>query len=220
MFLKKKALAGTHTAGANHYRVRLANGMIIPQSISASNDGPAEVTYAVIGYSTDGSTSPLSITGSTALPTTPAYDSAHTVGPVKINGSTYTGITKIDINFGIQEILMAADGEVYDTWISLQERTMTVSVTSIDAGLFNTLGIIGAAQGATDSLVYLRSCTIDGTRDADISATHLKASIDQGYIRPDSLSVSQGNPYEFSFVIECTYDGTNLPIALSVAAIT
>ena len=218
MYFKKRTLGGTHAA-SGHVKCTLANGLIIPTSVSAGQDSLATVTYNVIAVSADGTTSPINISTTTVPAGSATFAEGFVAGPVTINGSAYSGITGIEIDFGVETEELSADGEVYDTFTSLVGRQVNITVSSNNVLLYDTIDA-GVAQGVTASTFYLRKVQEDGTRVANATAEHLKFTVTDGYIRPDSVSVSSGSAAEFSFVMHCTWDGTNDAVQIAAAAIS
>ena len=70
------------------------------------------------------------------------------------------------------------------------------------------LGLSGAAQGATDSVVYLRKLAKNGTRTADATAEHISFTIDDGMMYCSDITNRHGQRIGTEIVIHPIYDGS------------
>lgn len=220
MYLKKRSLGGTHSGGSDHIKATLTDGIIVPVSATAGQRELATVSYNVRGVSSDGTTAPLALATASLPSGSASFDEGFVAGPLTVNGSSYAGIDSYDIDFGVSTEELGADGEAYDTFTSLVGRQVRVTVRSKNAALASTIGVGGVAIGASDAIFYFRKVQEDGTRVADGTAEHLKFTINDGYIPPESISVSQGSSGDFSFSILATWDETNNAIIPALSAIS
>jgi len=218
-WLQKMLSGGTRTppTTAEHTKLSIGNGLIIPRTINAPLNAFATYDLEISAISSDGSTSPLTITGSQQLTGSPDVTEAFVCGPVKINGSAITGIEDITVDFGIEEIVRQGDGEAYPTFVGIMNRNPSIRVRSSNVGILSTLTAAGAEQGASDSVVYLRKVDEGGTRVADATSEHISFTIDDGRISCQTVGGSQGEPLMAEVIITPTYDGTNAIMVVSAA---
>ena len=99
--------------------------------------------------------------------------------------------------------------------LDIQSINPVVRVRTVDATAFNTLGLSGTAQGDTDSLIYLKAVDQNGTRKADNASEHIKIAVDAGTIEVTELAATVPEPFGSEVLIQTTYDGTNLPLAIT-----
>jgi len=212
----------TRTAGATHQKLTIKEGLLLPRTITAAGGlSPPPAVMSLEAIATyDGTNLPIVVAAAdAALLGTPTVDEIFVAGPVMINGVQLEGVQNITINFGIVELVLGADGSVWPTFAAVQGRAPSITIETLDALALRTFGLAGAAQGATDSIVYLRKVTQNVTREADDASNHISFTIDEGMISVDSSSGSHGGgPVTSSVTITPTSDGTNAILAISTAA--
>lgn len=208
---------GLRSAGSVHQKFAIATGLLVPRAISISQNQPASLTFDVIGVNAAGSTCPVVVTESVALPVDTGVAALWTLGPVKINGTALQGVQSVNIDLGAREAVIEGDGSVYPLMAYLETVAPRITIKVKDSAAFAVAGMTGVAQGTTDSVVFLRKLSNDGIRVADITAEHISFSVDQGiWISPDKGGQHPAS-LDTSMTIQATYDGTNDPLVLSTA---
>ncbi|HUV11130.1 MAG TPA: hypothetical protein VMX12_09135 [Acidimicrobiia bacterium] len=208
---------GVRATGSSHFKMTGAQGILVPRSIQAAQDGVATVAFeAILTY--DGSHEPIVFATSQALSGSPSVGELFTVGPVSINGAALTAIQGITVDPGISLITAAGDGDVWPTYVAIQSRDPSIRVSTTDVTALSTYGLDGTAQGATDSVVFFRKLAEGGTRTAEATAEHISITVDDGMITVENASVSQDGVASGDLVITPSYDGSNAIIAISAAA--
>jgi hypothetical protein len=206
-WFQKMAEGGVRAAGSSHLKLTMKEGLLVPRTIQASQGGVATISLeAALTY--DGTNDPIIIADSQALAGTPATAEAFTIGPASINGATLEGIQSLTIDPGISLTVLSGDGQVWPTYAAIQARQPSIRLTSTDVSALSTFGLSGAAQGASDSVVWLRKMSEGAGRVADNVAEHIGFTIDEGMITVQSASASQGGPAMAEVLITPTYDGT------------
>lgn len=216
-FFQKIAEGGTRTAGANHIKMTTTEGLLVPRQLTARQGAVATLAMELL-TTYDGTNNPIQIATSQSLVGTPSVSTLHTLGPVMINGVQLTGIQEMTYDAGIQEVVQAADGQPWPTFAGIMSRQPMFSITTTETVSLSTFGIYGAAQGATDSIIYLRALAAGGTRDADDAGTHISLKIDAGMIRVRQISGGQGQPQMSRIEIRPTWDGSNDIVVVDTAA--
>jgi hypothetical protein len=216
-WLQKLAEGGTRAAGSNHIKMTVIEGMLLPRTISASQTDPASCDLEAI-CTWDGTNDPVVIATSQALSGSPTVEEIYVAGPVSLNGSTYDGTQDITIDFGLTEIVQAADGGVWPTFVAIQRTQPTITIRSLNVELMNTLGLTGTAQDASDSVIYLKHVSQNSTRVIDATETHISFTIDEGHLGWRTVSASQGENAMIELILTLSYDGTNDPIAIDTTA--
>ena len=213
-FFQKIAEGGTRTAGATHLKLTMNKGMLFSRQISADQEKLATVNMEAIA-TWDGTNDPFVIEDNMALEGVAGVNEGFVSGPVKINGVTLEGVQEITIDLGIQEIVIN-DG-VHASFAAIQSRRPVITIKTTDTVSMSTFGLAGTAQGATDSVIYLRKVAEGGTRVADATAQHISFTVDDGMITVNSVEASDGDIASSEVVITPTYDGTNAILVINTA---
>ena len=215
-WFQKVAEGGTRTSGSNHLKMTMKKGLLVPRSLSAPNDGIANLTFEALAVY-DLTNDPIVIATSQSLEGTPVVDELFTCGPVEINGVALAGIQEITIDFGITELIEGADGQVWPTFVGIMTRRPVITIRTLDVLSLNTFGLSGKAQGATDSKIYLRKIAEGGTRVADATEEHISFAIDEGRIMVNTISGGHDAPQMSEVKITPSYDGSNDIMVINTA---
>lgn len=208
---------GTRKSGANHIKVVIGNGILVPRIISATHDGgPATATFDVLPISSDGSTTPVAVTGSVALEGTPTVSALWTLGTCKVRNSDLPAVD-LTIDYGIDARREGADGLPYATYSYIMSRRPTITFTSPNVGAFATYGIAGLAVSAT-TVVYFRKMSEGGTRVAVATEEHISCTVAQGDISIRTISGAHGQRLGAAMQITPTYNDSNAVIAWDTTA--
>ena len=85
-------------------------------------------------------------------------------------------------------------------------------------GILATLGLSGAAQTATNSVVYLRKLDAGGTRVADDGSEHISFAVDDGRVSVTGVTGPHGQTLGADVRISPTYDGVAAIFAIDTTA--
>lgn len=215
LYLQQCTQDGTRKASTDHVTATIAAGFVQPVSISApSNGGKATMSVAIHARSTDGSTAPIAYATGATYGLTVSESEGFVAGPVSLNGSALAGVQNTNLDFGVSVGKQTADGEIYPTFLWVQEQKPRITIETLDPTVVNTYGVTGTAQGSSDSVVYLRKVAKNGTRVANATAEHISFTVDDGMIVPTGQSGSHGSPRTGSVDLVPTYDGTAAVIVL------
>jgi hypothetical protein len=217
LYFQKIAQGGTRTGSTTSLKLTGTKGILCPLSLSCQDKSYAQLSMALAFQSTDGTTAPLAADSAATMATPTAADQLYTLGPIKLNGTEVEGIKDVNIDFGIDLIVEHGSGEAYPTFIGIKTRAPSITFKCTDPTLLSTSGAYYVAQGATDSLVYLRKMASNGTRVADATASHIQASIDDGIIHVRQIDGGTEDVQMSEVTIEPTFDGTNTIIAITTA---
>lgn len=218
LYLQKTQNNGIRATGSVHRTITIANGMIIPRSMGASQGAPAMFAFDVIATSSNGENSPLAFANNVALPTLPGVTQLFTVGPFYRNGAANVGVQSIQCDFGLQEEMRDGDGNTYPKGMHIASRQPRIEIGFDDAAVGAGLGLF-EAQGATDSYFFFRAKTRLGASEADGNASHIKVGVDDGIWL--HKNTGGDHPNFQSSVIECmpVFDGTNPIIAVTTGQV-
>ncbi len=216
-YFQQLSNGGTREGGAAHLMLAADSGLVLPRSLSAGHDEVATLSYEILLLSAGGN-APLVATKNQTLNADPSADELFVAGPASINGVALTGVQSINIEFGINEILLGGDGDVYSSFAAIMTRQPKITIELSDMDLLADLGIGGAAQGTIASRIYLRKVAKDGLRVADAAAEHICISIDAGRIHVKEGGGKPSDPARVTLEINPVYDGTNDILAINTAA--
>lgn len=217
-WFQRIAQGGIRAGGTTSLRIRGTKGMLVPQQLMCSDKAFARLQMAMAYISTDGTTAPVTASDAQTLPTITATDQLFTIGPIMINGTEVEGIKDVTVDFGMDLVVEHGSGEAYPTFVGVRTRQPVITFRTTDPTLLASDGYF-AAQGATDSTVYFRKVTKNGTRVANATEEHIKIAIDDGIIHVRAPGGGASEDTQMAeVVIEPTWDGTNDTLALSTAA--
>jgi hypothetical protein len=211
VYFQKMAEGGVRSAGSTHTRGTVAKGILIPVALSLRDGAPATITCQVIMVSADGSTSPLTLTGSSALIAAAGAAAGWTLGEVAINGNVLEGVEEVTINFGISPAVLGASGMVYPTFAGVQQVDPSIAITAASVDEFISWGLDGVVQGATDSTISIQDMAEGGIR----GSSPIVCTIDEGLFSTRSVPAADGQHTRHQIELKPTYDGTALPLAWS-----
>jgi hypothetical protein len=209
IWFQKMAEGGVRSAGSTHTKGTVAKGLLIPVSISLRDGQDATITCQLLMTSADGSTSPLALTGSQALVAAAGAAAGWTLGPVSINGTALEGVEEVTINFGISPAVLGASGMIYPTFAGVMRVDPTISIVAASIDEFISWGLTGAAQGATDSTIYIQDMAEGGVR----GSAPIICTVDEGMFVSDAVPAADGQHTRHRITLKPTYDGTALPLA-------
>lgn len=216
-FLQKLAQGGTREGATSHIKLTLNEGIQIPRTLQGSQGDIATISYEAFA-TYDGTNSPIVIATGQSLTGSPTVDELFTVGPVVINGALLDGIQDITVDFGITELLQSANGQVWAEFAGIMNRVPSITIRTTNVESIDTFGLVGTAQGITDSLLYFRKKAEGATVVADATAEHIKFVLDEGRITTRTINATQDSPAMSELVYTPTFDGTAAIMAIDTAA--
>jgi len=219
MWFQKYDEGGELAAGANHEKMTVKAGLLIPQRITLPHSDantPGSMDMLLIIYF-DGTNDPVEFEASASLEGAPGVGEMFVAGPVIFNGVQYEGGQEIVIDFGIDPHVVCGDGLVFPTYAAIKSRRPTISVRTVDASQVRTTGLSGTAQGETDSIVYARKVARGGTRVPDVTAEHISFTLDDGFWTCNNAGGDSGEIQTPNFEFSPISDGSNAIILINTA---
>lgn len=149
--------AADGTRGNSGYLATAATALVIPRTLSVTQDNDAQIGFDIIPISADGTTSPLAC--ATGVPELPTEAGVFTLG----GGGTLSGANSLDIDFGFREHTFKSDGAIYVTRVHIDEQTPIVRQRVCDLALVDDPGAVAdftatlvkvANKGIRDSAQY------------------------------------------------------------------
>jgi hypothetical protein len=202
-----RAAGGGFASGSSHVRVRATQGLLVPESVEATQDATTPAQMALKFHAQyDGTNAILAVLGSQALSGTPGVGQVYKLGPVTIGSTVIDGVQRSRVNFGIDVKPEYGDGEEVP-------RANTIEAVNpsfeIDAKNFSSLVSRGLGVVAiTDAVkVYFRK-----VGSAASATDHLCFTISAGTIHTASVAATGNQVSVPRFVV--TGSGST-PIAVS-----
>lgn len=201
---------GTRKSGANHTSFTLSEGMYVLGSINADQRS-CTATFTVHGTSTNGTTNPVAIaTSQSVIAGSPTVTEMFVAGPCSANGTEINGIQSLTIDFGVQVVKVGGSGSAYPTFIALQSRRPSVTITAYDTAFASTIGFDGVAVSVSDVLLNLKKVQEGAARVANATTEHILFTIDAGRVEIESLPTSgDSSPSLLTVKITPSWDGSN-----------
>ena len=207
IYFQQYDLGGTRKTGSTLMMMTVNSGLLVPTTITLEDGQPGEAALELHAV-WDGTNKPFVISTGVAAPAAPIPTEFFTTGPIQLNGVATEGVQTITLDFGNSVIKKGGDGEVYDTFVAIDKRAPKITYTLTDVTLANTQTIDGVGQSASDSIVYFTKMAAGGTRVADVTAEHIKITIDDGYLCWLAAQGADEGPADLNEEIQPVWDGT------------
>lgn len=192
---ERSTLDGVWETSTTHETFTCAKGLIVPMSLSAQQDSNTGcVLQSTLFTLHDGSTDPIVHNTGVDFATAPApaFTSEFFLGPVYHNSSEITGITGVEIDFGIKFVPVRTSGQVHATLGAIVQRAPVIKFTTLKADATATINIFLRALSGVLA-VYLWKGSDAGSRVAVGTGAHNKISCATGVWSDENISVSDNN---------------------------
>jgi len=129
------------------------------------------------------------------------------------SGAIIDGIVNHDFTPNDETLRHLADGAADATLITLmQQSPQHVLTTRSLATALGQIGWAGIDIPTTEATfaMYWRQMAEHGTRKS--GSAHIKMTVNKGYVYGQQVEASQGSGAQFTFGLQCGWDGTNAPI--------
>lgn len=218
-FAQKYTEGSTPASGSVHRKYNLQEGVMVPRTITCDHRGDAELIYECFA-TYDGVNAPIAETDTSALPTAVLDAERFTLGPVTIGSVTIDHLTRLEIDFGLNVLVLGSDSDVYDTWCCVRGIAPRITLRGIDIEWLKAANIPLGGKAATHltTKIYLRKRTHAGTYVIDATAEHIKFTADGMAVLETLMEENGENPAECSLSFPLRYDGTNAPIVITTAS--
>jgi hypothetical protein len=167
---------GLRQTGATARPILVNEGILVPRKLSVRGNAPATLSCDIV-TTYDGTNLPFVLGDAAAMAGTAGASTAYVVGPVDLGGTNLEGIDMIDIDFGLRLEVLHGDGVGYPLYVFVADQEPVIELSSSDASVLHTLGLIGSSSVAADTHVHLRKAARGGLRTADATAEHVKISM-------------------------------------------
>lgn len=174
---QKRSNQSTFAGSTSHDKITAANGLTIPVSASASQDGNATFELETIIRSADG-TNPVTISNGQSL-SSQSFNALWTLGPVSVNSVAIEEVVSARINYGITVEVKRFGGLNFPQRIYITMRRPTIDLTFHD---FSELQTFAAAHTVmTAATVFFRKRS-GASFVADGTSGHAKFAFTDGMI--------------------------------------
>lgn len=215
-YAHRHEIGGGRMGATSHRLYTCSYGVLIPQILSCDHGENASLTaLGVLTASTDGATAPIVETEAQTLPTGfTTLAERWTIGPATLGGVTIESLRSVSVDFGLQAVGEAADGDIWDTFSSVVSAQPVITFRGVDiewlkAANIPLAGKDGVQIGSPDTYFFFRK-RLEGGQYVPIATTeHVKISVAGVIHIDDAFDGSQGGPAECSLTIRPYDDGTN-----------
>ncbi len=209
--------AGVGGAGT-HRKYSIVDGLAHLGQLSCDHRGDASIDFAVLP-SWDGANDPLQWTDAASLPGSLPAEERHTIGGFTAGGVTFTGITNLSIDFGVQAQSIGTDSDQWDTHAGITGGSPIITASGIDIEWLKSTAIPlrGLEVTHANTAIYLRKRSATSFV-ADGTAQHIKFTACGLAVIEDVFTADGKESGQCSLRIHCTYDGSNAPITIDAAA--
>ena len=197
-----------------HHRYRAAKAVLVPQSISASQDSDLSEITCALYYLYDGTNAPLVYAGTVAVDGTSAHGEGYGMGPIELNTTALNGVSSWTLDFNIGLKVRSSDGDHYPSWLSVESiaPTLRFSCYRESIGAYTIGGTAGTAVE-----VWLRAKGKTGPI-ANGTSSHIKFTGTASAIYPDSMSGGNNDDAMSSVVVEMIgADSSTAPLSVNTA---
>ncbi len=216
LFAQSRAVGNARSAGSTHRSYTMANGIAVMQRLSVSHQQDAELSYLASPIAA-GAVLPITEADTVAVPSNGTDALRFALGKTTLESVLFTHVQQMDIDFGIVLGVESSDGDIHDTFVSIQDISPVITLSGIDVEWLKAANIpsTGLACTHANSTIYLRQRTEGNSFWADGSAKHIKMTIDGLAIMESIFDASGNERATTSMRIPLRYDGTNVPIVIT-----
>lgn len=214
LYARKHQDGGDRAGAGQHRKYTVRKGILIPRTLTADHQADAELSVdAVITY--DGVNDPVAITDAANVPAGLTNDRRYTMGPATIAGLALTGRTGVSIEFGLNVEAESADGDIWDTEVSIVSIMPRIVVRGIDPTWLAAAAIplLGKAGTHANTAFYLKRRVHGGTFAT--GSAHCRFTADATWYVDPAFSAQDHNAAGVTLIGVCRHDGTNSPIVFA-----
>lgn len=220
LYLQKFKDGGTREGASSHRKYAIADGIMVPQTLSVQHQQDAQLPYQII-TKYDGSNDPIVESDGVSVPSGVADNQRFSLGPVTIAGVTIDHVKSLDLDFGIDAQTEGADGDVWDTQTFIRFIRPVLTIRGIDPTWLKSTNIprLGKAATHANTTFYLKKRADAGTFVANGSAVHIKFTADGLATVDQPFDASGQDAAETVLTLRMRYDGTNDPVVVTLNSV-
>ncbi len=189
-YQKQQNLATRYgNSDTEHTRSRMTHWLLSWQSISASEDQAAEISFQINPISDDGVNAPVVSTSGVAIASTAAVQHVYGLGPIKLNTSSpsfndFICVDSWSIESGVRLDLKPCSGGGFLVYAAVGDVTPVLTLQTTDIN--KVLQYMPAGAAITSVNAFLRRKTAGGLNVSDATTSHIKISGTAGTVKPVS----------------------------------
>ena len=217
LYLEQHDQGGTRAAAASHRALTIANGVLLPRSLSIPHQGQASMSFEAMATSADGAAAAATLAEGVTLPARPADNQRFTIHSVSVGGVALTGVRNVEVDFGVSAVREAADSDVYPTFVSVRQAAPQINIDGIDPEWFRTTSgvpLIGLNATHAGTEIVLRKRAKGGTFVADSVAEHIRIRSAGVVTVDESFAASGADAAGTSVSIATRKDDSNVPLLI------
>jgi hypothetical protein len=205
-------------SGSNHLRFAMAKGCVYPMSIRCDHQGDAMIELGILAESSNGTTFPIAVADSQALPTNGTDTARFTLGAVTVGSIALPGIRGFDLQFNLTVEADGADSDLYPTNIAVVELKPVLTLNGVNPAWFGGSAVPGTGLCGThaNTSIYLRKRSpCDPSKFvADATAEHILITA-CGLCTFDTILEGSGSGRRTNALkVTTKHDGTNQPVVI------
>ncbi len=137
-----------------------------------------------------------------------------------LGSKTIESVRSISIDFGLQAVGEAADGDIWDTFHSVVSAQPLITLRGVDVEWLKAANIplVGLAATIANTDIYFRKRLTGGQYTPDVTAEHIKINVAGVIHIDDAFDGSVGGPAECSLTLRPYDDETNDTIKIATAS--
>lgn len=204
-YFQQMAPGGTRLTDTTGKRIRVSAGIACLNRISGREAEVATGEGKIYAISTDGETSPLTITEDVALPSLGATNELYTIGPGRINDVDIGAVESLDYDPMIEVRMNRGDGQAYPTFAYLLRRGNEQSGASLRLTTRH-LGTLASSVTTISDITRgtLRSLKQGGHREAESALKHIIISASAGGVLMENIGGRDGDEARLAIDINGT----------------
>lgn len=210
--LHYKALTDHGIASTTGERIRMMQGMLYWETISASHNGDATIVCRIVP-TYDGTNAPLVSTSQTVAGSSTAAEHFG-MGPVVLNGSVIDGVIDVTIASNARILKKGTASEPWDRACYLVELSPVITIRTHDHDRWTTHGMTPTEITASGSVgsgleVYFRMKDENGVNVSAVSTVHPYVQMEGGLLYVDGSSGANTDPPVVTLVAVGANAGTS-----------
>ena len=200
----------------NSTRYRVANGLIVPESLSVSHQGRAELNGRVYTVTDGAGNEPLIKATGITYPNTAIDTEEYGLFLCTVAGVNITGLKSLSIDFGLEVTQEDADGSIWPEWVSVGSVVTRITLSGVNPGWLDdaVIPIDGTPMTHANTTLRLVKYASGGSYDALASAIHIGITVaGLGCITTPASSRGRGVSTTEA-MLYAIHDGTNTPLVV------